>query len=100
VRINPIALDAKQLREFSGINELPRRSSPSRCDQVGHLSRDLLDVGWVEPHGRAPPQEFPARGLLLVACRMDAAARSCGMGSLPVSRASSPPSKQIGLPSV
>ncbi|HTD57412.1 MAG TPA: hypothetical protein VK672_00825 [Solirubrobacteraceae bacterium] len=51
VRVNPIALNAKQRREFGGINELPRRPSLRRCDQVGYLPRDLLNVGRVEPHG-------------------------------------------------
>jgi hypothetical protein len=52
VRVNPIALDAKQRREFGGIYELRRWPRLRRCDQVGYLPRDLLDVGWVELHGR------------------------------------------------
>jgi hypothetical protein len=55
VGIDPIALDAKQLREFGGIHEPARGSSVLRCDQVGDLPCDLLDVGGVEPHRRAPP---------------------------------------------
>ena len=55
VRIDPIALDAKQLREFRGIYEPARGASVLGCDQVGDLPCDLLDVSGVEPHGRAPP---------------------------------------------
>jgi len=74
VRVNPIALNAKQRRKFGGINELPRRPSLRRCDQVGYLPRDLLDVVWVEPHRRERRPVRSPGGLSLVTYRGDSAA--------------------------
>jgi hypothetical protein len=74
--------------------------SLGRCDQVGHLPGDLLDVGGVESHGRGPRA---ARSSLcvLAADRIGASARRCGMdmGSQSVSRAAALPSKLVGLAS-
>ncbi|MFZ2114919.1 MAG: hypothetical protein WAU77_14450 [Solirubrobacteraceae bacterium] len=74
MRVNPIALDAKQRREFGGIYELRRWPRLRSCDQVGYLPCDLLDVGGVEPHRR---DRRPARspgGLSLVMYRGDSTA--------------------------
>ncbi len=98
--VDPIALDAKHIRELGRVNEPRQRRRLRRCDQVGDLPGDPLDISGVEPHGREPTPARSSRCVLLAADRIDAAARRCGMGSLPVSRAASPPSKLVGLASV
>jgi hypothetical protein len=51
-----VALDAEHPRELNGVDELPRWRWLHR-DQLGHPPGELLDVGRVKPHARAPLRE-------------------------------------------